>query len=112
MGVDHIYRLKRATKYGQTSGRWTVKGIQFGRPGDSPHRDDFLACMRSRNRPNGDAEEGHRSACLVHLANVAYRIGPGGIRFDAETEQAVSDVQANRLIRGTQRRRFAIPDVV
>ena len=35
LGVDHIYRLKRATKYGQTSGRWTVKGIQFGRPGEN-----------------------------------------------------------------------------
>jgi predicted dehydrogenase len=36
------------------------------------HVQNFLACMRSRQRPNGDVAIGHRSALASHLGNIAY----------------------------------------
>ncbi len=36
------------------------------------HVNNFLECMRSRQRPNGDVLIGHRSAQASHLGNIAY----------------------------------------
>jgi predicted dehydrogenase len=36
------------------------------------HVTNFLECMRSRNRPNGDVLIGHRSAQASHLGNLSY----------------------------------------
>ena len=35
------------------------------------HR-NFLDCVKSRKRPNGDVVVGHRSALASHLGNIAY----------------------------------------
>jgi predicted dehydrogenase len=37
------------------------------------HHQNFLDCIRSGNRPHADVEEGHLSASLAHLANIACR---------------------------------------
>jgi predicted dehydrogenase len=50
---------------------------QAGSGGDLEHIDDFLRCVREGGRPAADIEEGHRSALLCHLGNIAYRIGHG-----------------------------------
>ena len=45
----------------------------FGPYGDaSNHLKNWLDCMRSRNKPNADAVEGHYSAMACHLGNLAY----------------------------------------
>ncbi len=36
------------------------------------HVENFLDCMRTRKRPNGDVYVGHRSAQASHLGNLAY----------------------------------------
>ncbi len=36
------------------------------------HVNNFLECVRTRNRPNGDVLIGHRSAQASHLGNLAY----------------------------------------
>ena len=36
------------------------------------HVEDFLACLRTRGRPSGDVQIGHRSALASHLGNIAY----------------------------------------
>lgn len=48
---------------------------QSGTGGDLEHIDDFLRCVREGGRPTADIEEGHRSALLCHLGNIAYRVG-------------------------------------
>jgi len=40
---------------------------------DGPHFNDFFDCIRNGGRPRADIEEGHRSALLCHLGNIAYR---------------------------------------
>jgi hypothetical protein len=48
------------------------------------HVKNFLECVRSRQRPNGDVLIGHRSAQASHLGNIAYlekrRIGFDPVR--------------------------------
>ena len=36
------------------------------------HVENFLECVKSRKRPNGDVYIGHRSAQASHLGNIAY----------------------------------------
>jgi len=39
---------------------------------DQDHIQNFLDCVRSRQRPNGDVLIGHRSAQASHLGNISY----------------------------------------
>ncbi len=39
---------------------------------DMDHVENFLACVRSREKPNGDVLVGHRSAQASHLGNLSY----------------------------------------
>ncbi len=39
---------------------------------DQDHIQNFLDCVKSRERPNGDVLAGHRSAQASHLGNMAY----------------------------------------
>ena len=42
-------------------------------PGETNfHIDNFLECVRSRKKPNGDVLIGHRSAQASHLGNISY----------------------------------------
>jgi hypothetical protein len=49
------------------------------------HVNNFLRCMDSRERPNGDVLFGHRSAQASHLGNVAFLEGKR-IEFDPVRE--------------------------
>ncbi len=61
------------------------------------HVRNFLECVKSRNRPVADVEEGHRTATMCHLGNIATRLGRG-LRWDAEKEEFVGDADANRRL--------------
>ncbi len=36
------------------------------------HVNNFIACLKTRERPNGDVLIGHRSAQASHLGNLSY----------------------------------------
>jgi predicted dehydrogenase len=61
---------------------------------DAAHVRNFLDCVKSRKRPRADVEEGHLTAAMCHLGNIATRLGRG-LRWDAENEQVVGDAEAN-----------------
>ena len=42
---------------------------------DKWHQPNFVDSIRSRKAPNADIAICHASACLVHLGNVAFRVG-------------------------------------
>jgi len=74
-----------------------------------PHHDDFLDSIRRGatagdpgDRARADIEEGHRSAALVHLGNIACSLRRT-IRFDALTERVVDDPEADRMLRRAYR---------
>ena len=113
-----FYGSKNLMILGRHGGGWQVftndgKVVDqmYGRFPDSPHKENFVQSIRSRDLPNADVEEGHRSAVLVHLGNIAYRTGRK-LKFDAKTEQIVGDADANRLVKREYRQRFAIPEKV
>jgi predicted dehydrogenase len=57
----------------------------------------FADAVRERKPSGGNAEAAHRTACILHLANVAIRVGRK-IHFDPVKEVIVDDEEANRLV--------------
>ena len=50
------------------------------------HVNNFLDCVRTRKRPNGDVWVGHRSAQASHLGNIAY-LQKRRLKFDPDREE-------------------------
>ena len=50
------------------------------------HVENFLDCVRTRKRPNGDVYIGHRSAQASHLGNIAY-LQKRRLKFDPAREE-------------------------
>jgi predicted dehydrogenase len=61
------------------------------------HRENWLACVRSRERPVMPVEVGHRVISLAILANIAYRLGRP-LRWDPKIERFIGDAEANRFL--------------
>jgi predicted dehydrogenase len=74
------------------------------------HVQDFLNCMRTRERPAADLETiGHSSSLLCHLGNAAWRAGRT-LRFDPKTYTCIGDKEANvYLTRPEYRQPWVLP---
>ncbi|MCH8047296.1 MAG: Gfo/Idh/MocA family oxidoreductase [Planctomycetes bacterium] len=57
----------------------------------------FGEAVKNRKQTGGHPEAAHRASTLLHLANVAIRVGRK-IEYDPVKEQIVGDEEANRLI--------------
>jgi predicted dehydrogenase len=62
-----------------------------------PHVRNFLDCVKSRNKPNADVEEGHRTAVMCHLGNISTRLGRT-LAWDAAHERITGDSEANQWL--------------
>ncbi|MFO8012921.1 MAG: Gfo/Idh/MocA family oxidoreductase [Phycisphaerae bacterium] len=56
----------------------------------------FGEAVKTRQKAGGHAEASHRTACIMHLANVAIRTGRT-LHFDPVKEVVVGDEEADRL---------------
>jgi len=83
-----------------------------GRFPDPEHKENFVRCIRSRELPNADVEKGHRSALLVHYANISYRLGGEKLVIDRQTEQIVDNPAAMALFKRSYRRPWVIEEEV
>ena len=73
------------------------------------HHQDFLNCVRTGGQPAADIEEGHLSASLVHLANIACRT-QRTLHFDPASETIRGDEASAKLVRRTYREgHWAVP---
>lgn len=81
--------------------------------GGGNHFANFIDAVISRRKQDLTApiEEGHKSTMLVNLANVSYRLGRT-LNFDGKTQQVTGDEAANRLLHGTYRAPFLVPENV
>lgn len=61
------------------------------------HLRDFLACVRSGERPHADVEEGHITAVLCHLGNLSLRLGRS-LMLNPATERFDNDAEANAML--------------
>jgi predicted dehydrogenase len=74
---------------------------------DHAHIANFIECVRSRAKPNADVEEGHRSATMCHLGNIATRLHRS-LRWDAEKEIVVGDAEATRALSRPYRKPWSL----
>ncbi len=76
----------------------------------SAHHQNFIDCIFSGKTPNGDIAEGHLSASLAHLANIACRLNKS-FSFDPTIEKITDLPLANKLVGRTYREggHWAIP---
>ncbi len=74
---------------------------------------NWIAAARSRRHEDllADIEEGHRSATLAHLANIAYWTGRT-LEFDPKTERFKNDDEANRFLTRDYRSPYLLPESV
>lgn len=79
---------------------------------DKWHQPNFIDCIRSRKQPNGDIEQCHHSATLVHLANVSYRVGNKQLAFDAQAERFTNHDDANKFLKPAYREHYRVPEQV
>ncbi len=88
-----------------------VLAQEYGYFPDEEHQQDFIRCIRTRKMPNAGIEQSHKSATLVHLANLSYRVGKKQLYYDGEKEIITNSDEANELSKGSYRPRFEVPDV-
>ena len=72
---------------------------------------NFLDCVRSREQPIANAEIAHLSCGLVHLGEIAYRVGRV-LHFDPEKEQFLNDPEADKLLTKEYREPWSMPDPI
>jgi hypothetical protein len=118
-----IYGDKGVMQVGRMGGGWqvfvrtkdrqpVVKDQMYGRFPDAPHRENFIQCIRSHQKPNADIEIGHRSHLTLHYATISYRSGGRTLNVDPKT-QHVDDVEAMKFFRRDEMRKpWTIPEEV
>jgi hypothetical protein len=65
-------------------------------PDPEPPR-SFVEAVKTRQKSANHAEASHRSATILHLANIAIRCGRK-IQYDPLKEEILGDEEANRLV--------------
>jgi len=74
------------------------------------HMQEWLDCMRTRERPSADVEVGHRSISVCHLVNIARQLGRK-VQWDPEKELFPGDSEANALLSRPRRKGYELPAV-
>ncbi len=74
------------------------------------HMGNFLHCVRTRTQPDASAEVAHLSCGLIHLGEIAHRVGRV-LHFDPHGEKFRDDAEANALLTKEYRSPWSIPDL-
>jgi predicted dehydrogenase len=74
---------------------------------------NWIKAVRSRSAADlySDIEEGHKSAALCHLANIAYTTGRT-LHFNPAEERFVNDPEADKLLTRDYRAPYVVPSEV
>jgi len=75
------------------------------------HMQNWLECIRSRQKPVADVEIGHRSATVCHLGNIARWVGRK-LRWDPVKEIFPDDPDANEHLDRQRRKPYELPEKV
>ncbi len=114
-----IYGTKGLMYVGRMGGGWQVydkdRKLVAEQKGYFPldaHLTDYIDSIRTRKQPNGNIVEGHKSATLIHMVNLAYRSGKKQLYFSGEHEAVTNDEKAREMAGGTYRKGFELPKEV
>jgi predicted dehydrogenase len=85
---------------------------QTGQMNNVGHAQNFIDCMRTRERPVADLETvGHPSSLLCHLGNAAWRAGRA-LQFDPQRNAFIGDDDASQyLTRPKYRKPWVLPSI-
>ena len=94
---------------------WLTNQLEPGPSGKASgdHYANFIECVRSRRAEDihSPIEEAHISTTVLHLANASYRLGRT-LNFDPAKEQVTGDEEATRMLRGTYRAPYVVPEEI
>ena len=115
-----VYGTNGLMYIGQNGQGWQVIGtddkiLAQGKDPENPdkiHFSNFINSIRTRTEPVANAEQGHLSAALVHLGNIAFRTGNKKLLFDGIKEEFINDKEADRLLKKTYRDAYMIPEKI
>lgn len=68
------------------------------------HTKNFIDCMRTRQLPICNAEVGHRSATVCHLANICLQLKGRKLSWDAKKERFINDPVADSMLSRPKRK--------
>ena len=89
-----------------------IRDQEYGYFPDVNHLKNFVDCLRSGKTPNADILQGHKSATLLHLANLAYRTGNQQLYYNNLKGVVENSPLANEISEGYYRPPYTIPDVI
>jgi predicted dehydrogenase len=89
---------------------------EITKPETQYHIEDWLRCIKTRERCNADIEYGLRSTTLCYLVNIVREVGRVGetLRWDPDTERFTNSDEGNQsaYIQRPRRRGYELPDLV
>ncbi len=77
------------------------------------HLQNWLDCIKTREKPNSEIEIGHRSVAFCHLVNITRYVGKVGeiLTFDPDTERFTNCPEANTWNDRPRRAGYELPKV-
>jgi predicted dehydrogenase len=91
-----VYTDVKPTPWIEASKGGVASDARYGTGGEDTmmmNERNWVDCIRSRQRPFCEVEEGHRVATMCNLANMSLRMGRA-IRWDPDKEQVIGDKEA------------------
>jgi len=114
-----LYGSEEMMILGRMGGGWVsmtsggkVVEKQYGRFPDPYHQKNFIESVKSRKLPNADIELLHNSCCMMHMANIAYRLGNKTLSVDPVGEKFIDNPEADKLLKRRYRKEFEVPEYV
>jgi len=111
-----LYGSELMMTVGRHGGGWQVtmsggkvKEQMYGRPPDMPHIEDFFQSMRERRRCTADVETMHPSCAMIHMANIAYRVGNKKLWVNEKGDGFRDAPDADALVGREYRPPFTMP---
>ncbi len=74
------------------------------------HLQNWLDCIKTREKPNSDVETGHRSVSVCHMANIT-RFLNRKLKWDPVQEQFIGDQEANTWVSRPRRKGYELPEI-
>ncbi|MFP4192757.1 MAG: Gfo/Idh/MocA family protein [Candidatus Hydrogenedentota bacterium] len=114
-----VYGEDRFMYIGRHGGGWQIMEADGevvesmpGRVPDMPHHyQNFLDCVRNHEKPTADVAVTNPHNIMIHMANIAHRVGDVSLNYDAEAGQ-FDNGDANALIHPERREAFDVPEDV
>jgi predicted dehydrogenase len=104
-GIKLVHGEREIRKIGLEKEEFKAKNDGIG-----AHVQNFMECLRSREKPTCDIDITHRSTNTCHLGNIAYKMRRK-LYWDAEKEEFKGDWEANELLRREYRKGYELPTV-